>query len=104
MYLQALMSIENKDEEIKISYKDFKSQVISDYKIAVTSRECSVLGRREVFSGKGKIWNFGDGKLPQLALNHFLKKVIIEQDIIVTRLFSWRRGLLSVSNICILIC
>ena len=47
------MSIENKDEEIKISYKDFKSQVISDYKIAVTSRECSVLGRREVFSGKG---------------------------------------------------
>ena len=46
------MSIENKDEEIKISYKDFKSQVISDYKIAVTSRECSVLGRREVFSGK----------------------------------------------------
>ena len=46
------MNIENKVEELKISYDDFKSQVISDYKIAVTSRECSVLGRREVFSEK----------------------------------------------------
>ena len=32
------MNIENKGEELKISYDDFKSQVISDYKIAVTSR------------------------------------------------------------------
>ena len=69
------MNIENKVEELKISYDDFKSQVISDYKIAVTSRECSVLGRREVFSWKGKFGIFGDGKeLPQLALNHFLKR------------------------------
>ena len=86
------MNIENKGEELKISYDDFKSQVISDYKIAVTSRECSVLGRREVFSEKGKFGIFGDGKeLPQLALNHFFKKVIIEQDIIETRPSLWRR-------------
>ena len=48
------MSIPNKQEDLKISFEVFKKRVISDYKLAVTSRECSVLGRREVFSGKGK--------------------------------------------------
>ena len=94
------MSVENKDEEIKISYKDFKSQVISDYKIAVTSRECSVLGRREVFSGKGKFGIFGDGKeLPQLALNHFFKKGDYRAGYYRDQTLLMAQGLLSVSNI-----
>lgn len=51
-----------------ISFEDFKIQVIEDYKIAVTSRECSLLGRREVLTGKAKFGIFGDGKeVPQLA-------------------------------------
>ena len=51
-----------------ISFEDFKQQVIEDYKIAVTSRECSILGRREVLTGKAKFGIFGDGKeVPQLA-------------------------------------
>lgn len=52
-----------------ISFDDFKSQILQDYETAVTSRECSVLGRREVLSGKAKFGIFGDGKeLPQLAM------------------------------------
>jgi len=52
-----------------ISYNDFKQEVIKDYTIAVISRECSLLGRREVLSGKAKFGIFGDGKeVPQLAL------------------------------------
>jgi len=52
-----------------ISFEDFKSQILHDYKIAVTSRECSLLGRREVLTGKAKFGIFGDGKeLPQLAM------------------------------------
>lgn len=52
-----------------ISFDDFKSQILQDYEIAVTSRECSLLGRREVLSGKAKFGIFGDGKeLPQLAM------------------------------------
>ncbi len=48
--------------------EDFKKEVLKDYKIAVTSRECSLLGRREVLTGKAKFGIFGDGKeLPQLA-------------------------------------
>ncbi len=51
-----------------ISFEDFKTQVIEDYKLAVTSRECSLLGRREVLTGKAKFGIFGDGKeVPQLA-------------------------------------
>ena len=51
-----------------ITFEDFKSEVLSDYKIAVTSRECSLLGRREVLTGKAKFGIFGDGKeVPQLA-------------------------------------
>jgi len=51
-----------------ITFKEFKSEILSDYKIAVTSRECSLLGRREVLTGKAKFGIFGGGKeLPQLA-------------------------------------
>ncbi len=52
-----------------ISFEDFRAQILSDYRIAVTSRECSLLGRREVLTGKAKFGIFGDGKeLPQLAM------------------------------------
>jgi len=52
-----------------ITFEDFKTEVLSDYKIAVTSRECSLLGRREVLTGKAKFGIFGDGKeVPQLAM------------------------------------
>ena len=52
-----------------ISFDDFKSQILQDYETAVMSRECSLLGRREVLSGKAKFGIFGDGKeLPQLAM------------------------------------
>ncbi len=52
-----------------ISFDDFKTQILQDYEIAVTSRECSLMGRREVLSGKAKFGIFGDGKeLPQLAM------------------------------------
>lgn len=53
----------------EISFDDFQSQILKDYEVAVTSRECSLLGRREVLSGKAKFGIFGDGKeLPQLAM------------------------------------
>ncbi len=61
--------MQNKSEIKKdLSFEDFKSEVLNDYKIAVTSRECSLLGRREVLTGKAKFGIFGDGKeVPQLA-------------------------------------
>ncbi|MFT7352339.1 MAG: pyruvate/2-oxoglutarate/acetoin dehydrogenase E1 component/TPP-dependent pyruvate [Flavobacterium sp.] len=52
-----------------LTFEDFKTEVIHDYTIAVTSRECSLLGRKEVLTGKAKFGIFGDGKeVPQLAM------------------------------------
>lgn len=58
-----------KDKKESLSFEDFKSEVLKDYRIARVSRECSLLGRREVLTGKAKFGIFGDGKeVPQLAL------------------------------------
>jgi len=58
----------NPQTNSKLSFEDFKAEIRNDYRIAVTSRECSLLGRREVLTGKAKFGIFGDGKeIPQLA-------------------------------------
>ena len=59
----------------EISFNDFKKEVLNDYKVARISRECSLLGRREVLTGKAKFGIFGDGKeVPQLAMAKAFKK------------------------------
>jgi pyruvate/2-oxoglutarate/acetoin dehydrogenase E1 component/TPP-dependent pyruvate/acetoin dehydrogenase alpha subunit len=53
----------------EMTFEDFKAEVLNDYKTARISRECSLLGRKEVLTGKAKFGIFGDGKeVPQLAL------------------------------------
>ena len=49
-------------ETAAMTFEDFKIEVLNDYKIACISRECSLLGRREVLTGKAKFGMFGDGK------------------------------------------
>ena len=57
-----------------LTFEDFKTEVLNDYKIAIKSRECSLLGRKEVLTGKAKFGIFGDGKeVPQLAMAKFFK-------------------------------
>ncbi len=52
-----------------LTYEEFKKEILNDFKTAVVSRECSILGRREVLTGKAKFGIFGDGKeVPQLAM------------------------------------
>ncbi|MFP4468332.1 MAG: thiamine pyrophosphate-dependent enzyme [Bacteroidales bacterium] len=47
----------------------FREEVLNDYRIANESRQASLLGRREVLTGKAKFGIFGDGKeVPQLAM------------------------------------
>jgi pyruvate/2-oxoglutarate/acetoin dehydrogenase E1 component/TPP-dependent pyruvate/acetoin dehydrogenase alpha subunit len=53
----------------ELSFEAFKTIVIEDYKIAFESRQASLLGRKEVLTGKAKFGIFGDGKeLPQIAM------------------------------------
>jgi TPP-dependent pyruvate/acetoin dehydrogenase alpha subunit len=52
-----------------------KTEILSDYRTAVESREASLIGRREVLSGKAKFGIFGDGKeLPQIAMAKAFQK------------------------------
>lgn len=53
----------------RLSFDEFKIGVLEDYHLAVASREASLIGRREVLTGKAKFGIFGDGKeLAQLAV------------------------------------
>lgn len=52
-----------------VSFEDFKKEVLADYKLAFESRQASLLGRKEVLTGKAKFGIFGDGKeVAQLAM------------------------------------
>ena len=59
----------------EISFTSFKEEVLKDYKIVCLSRAVSLLGRKEVLTGKAKFGIFGDGKeLPQIAMAKAFQK------------------------------
>jgi pyruvate/2-oxoglutarate/acetoin dehydrogenase E1 component/TPP-dependent pyruvate/acetoin dehydrogenase alpha subunit len=61
--------------EHELSFNDFRRLVINDYRIGFESRQASLLGRREVLTGKAKFGIFGDGKeVAQLAMAKAFKK------------------------------
>jgi len=70
------MSVKSSSTSIEpLSFNQFKKEVLQDYKTAILSRECSIIGRREVLTGKAKFGIFGDGKeVPQLAMAKAFKK------------------------------
>jgi pyruvate/2-oxoglutarate/acetoin dehydrogenase E1 component/TPP-dependent pyruvate/acetoin dehydrogenase alpha subunit len=58
----------------KLSYDKFRQQVLRDYGFACESRETSLIGRKEVLTGKAKFGIFGDGKeVAQVAMARFFK-------------------------------
>ena len=58
----------------ELSFEDFRQEVLADYRLACNSREASLLGRREVLTGKAKFGIFGDGKeLAQIAMAKVFK-------------------------------
>ena len=64
------MSEEITSSKKSLDFTSFKNQVLSDFKLACESREASLLGRKEVLTGKAKFGIFGDGKeLAQIALS-----------------------------------
>ncbi len=55
-------------QNARLSFEEFKIGVLEDFHMAMASREASLIGRREVLTGKAKFGIFGDGKeLAQLA-------------------------------------
>ena len=55
-----------------LSFDKFREEVLKDYRIVCESRETSLLGRKEVLTGKAKFGIFGDGKeVAQVAMAKF---------------------------------
>ncbi len=83
-----------------LTFDDFKTEVLNDYKIAITSRECSLLGRREVLTGKAKFGIFGDGKeVPQLAMAKFFKNGDFRSGYYRDQTFMMAIGELTIENL-----
>lgn len=69
-------TLNTNDEAIqeKLSFDHFRNEVLKDYRICCESRETSLLGRKEVLTGKAKFGIFGDGKeVAQVAMAKFFK-------------------------------
>ncbi len=57
-----------------LSFDLFRQEVLRDYRMVCDSRETSLLGRKEVLTGKAKFGIFGDGKeVPQVAAAKFFR-------------------------------
>ncbi len=58
----------------KLSFDRFRDEVLRDYYLACESREASLMGRKEVLTGKAKFGIFGDGKeVAQIAAAKFFR-------------------------------
>jgi len=80
----------------RISFDQFKNDVLTDFSIAVESREASLIGRREVLTGKAKFGIFGDGKeLAQIAMAKVFKEGDWRSGYYRDQTFMMAEGLLS---------
>ncbi|MEI6022063.1 MAG: thiamine pyrophosphate-dependent dehydrogenase E1 component subunit alpha, partial [Bacteroidota bacterium] len=69
-----MAKVEREIKSSNLSFEEFKVLVLSDYKLVNESRQASLLGRKEVLTGKAKFGIFGDGKeLAQAALSKVFK-------------------------------
>ncbi|HLO57847.1 MAG TPA: thiamine pyrophosphate-dependent enzyme [Bacteroidales bacterium] len=76
-----------------------KEEIISDFRLALVSRQCSLLGRKEVLTGKAKFGIFGDGKeIAQIALAKQFKKGDWRSGYYRDQTFMMATGLLTVQQ------
>jgi len=86
-------------QDEKLSFEGFKSQVLADYRMAIVSRETSLMGRREVLTGKAKFGIFGDGKeLAQIAMAKFFQPGDFRSGYYRDQTFMFASGLATVEQ------
>lgn len=78
---------------------EFREKLLADYRLACVSREASLLGRKEVLTGKAKFGIFGDGKeVAQLALANVVREGDWRSGYYRDQTFMMAKGLLSVKQ------
>jgi len=95
--MESAESIQHKED--MISFEVFRKTVLEDFKTAIISREVSLLGRREVLTGKAKFGIFGDGKeVAQLAMAKFFQPGDFRSGYYRDQTFMFATGLCSVEQ------
>lgn len=83
----------------QLSFDHFRNEVLKDYRFACESRETSLLGRKEVLTGKAKFGIFGDGKeVAQVAMAKFFKPGDFRSGYYRDQTFMFASGLATVEQ------
>ncbi len=83
----------------ELSKEAFKVEVLNDYKLAYASRQASLIGRKEVLTGKAKFGIFGDGKeVAQLAMAKFFKNGDFRSGYYRDQTFMFAKGMSNVKE------
>src|SRR5260221_3514874 len=82
-----------------LSFEHFRKEVLKDFSLACESREASLLGRKEVLTGKAKFGIFGDGKeVAQVAMAKFFKNGDFRAGYYRDQTFMFAAGLATVEQ------
>lgn len=83
----------------QLSFDNFRHEVLQDYRTACLSRETSLLGRKEVLTGKAKFGIFGDGKeVAQVAMAKFFRPGDFRSGYYRDQTFAFATGLATVEQ------
>ncbi|MRG46200.1 transketolase [Chitinophaga sp. SYP-B3965] len=83
----------------QLSFEQFRKEVLSDFRLACISREVSLLGRREVLTGKAKFGIFGDGKeIAQIAMAKYFKPGDFRSGYYRDQTFAFASGIATVEQ------
>lgn len=83
----------------QLSFDNFRNEVLQDYRYACLSREASLLGRKEVLTGKAKFGIFGDGKeVAQVAMAKFFQPGDFRSGYYRDQTFMFAAGLATVEQ------
>ena len=94
----AVKTLKTQKQEISLALD--KQQILNDYRIACESRQASLIGRREVLTGKGKFGIFGDGKeVAQLAMARVFRNGDWRSGYYRDQTFMLAAGLMSIEEI-----
>ena len=82
-----------------LTFEEFRSQVLLDYQIACESRQASLIGRKEVLTGKAKFGIFGDGKeVAQLAMARAFRNGDFRSGYYRDQTFMFAAGILTIQE------
>ena len=83
----------------KTTFEEYKKEVLADFKLANESRQASILGRKEVLTGKAKFGIFGDGKeVAQIAMAKVFRKGDFRSGYYRDQTFAFATGISTVKE------